>query len=234
MKKAMKNQTYPSFEEEKRLWLQNKLVIGVDEVGRGAFAGPIVAAAVVMPQGFSLPPQSLLAEVNDSKQVKPLLRIKLSEEIKKHASYWSIECVGVSIINTHGIGKANKIAFRKVIGNVIKQARLLRPSQEFHLLVDGFHVKFVREIGLENQKAIIKGDQKCFSIAAASIIAKVYRDRLMKRYHNKFPKFGFGRNKGYGTTFHRKALSNYGLTRIHRLAFCSNFVNSPLQVLRPQ
>lgn len=203
-------------------WSQNKLVVGVDEVGRGAFAGPIVAAAVIMPKDFTFPLQSLLTEVNDSKQVKPQLRLKLSDEIKKHALYWSVDEVGVSIINTSGIGKANRIVFRKVIANVIKQAKLLNSSQEFHLLVDGFHVKFVREIGLKHQKAIIRGDEKCFSIAAASIIAKVYRDKLMKGYHKKFPNFGFGRNKGYGTTFHRDALSNYGLTKIHRVAFCSN------------
>lgn len=216
----MKNQTYPSFEEERLQWSQNKLVIGVDEVGRGAFAGPIVAAAVIMPKDFSLPLKSPLLLVNDSKQVKPLLRLRLSEEIKKHALYWSVEDVGVATINTRGIGKANKTAFRKVIGSIIKQARLINASQDFHLLVDGFHVKFVKGIGLKHQKAIVKGDQKSFSIAAASIIAKVYRDRLMKRYHRKFPRFGFGRNKGYGTTFHRRALSNYGLTRIHRTAFC--------------
>ena len=110
-----KNQTYPSFEEEIKCWAQDKLVIGVDEVGRGAFAGPIVAAAVVMPLSFSFPLESILKEVNDSKQVKPLLRIKLSEEIKKNALFWSIEEVNVSVINKHGIGTANRMVFRKVI-----------------------------------------------------------------------------------------------------------------------
>jgi len=214
-----KNQTYPSFEEEIKCWAQDKLVIGVDEVGRGAFAGPIVAAAVVMPLSFSFPLESILKEVNDSKQVKPLLRIKLSEEIKKNALFWSIEEVNVSVINKHGIGTANRMVFRKVISDVIRASKQSKLDKEFYLLVDGFHVKFVRDIGLSHQKAIVKGDEKSFSIAAASIIAKVYRDRLMKKYHREFPDFGFGRNKGYGTRKHREAIKLYGLSGLHRKSF---------------
>lgn len=220
----MKNQTYPSFDEESKYWSQGKLVIGVDEVGRGAFAGPIVAAAVVMPQNFNFPSDSLLSFVNDSKKVKPLLRIKLSEEIKKYAIFWSVGKIGVSIINKHGIGAANHMAFRKVIADVINACRNKEKDMEFHLLVDGFHVKFVRNVGLSHQKAIVKGDEKSFSIAAASIIAKVHRDKLMKNYSKKFPNFGFGKNKGYGTNFHRMAIKDFGLTKIHRVAFCKTLL----------
>lgn len=215
----MKNQTFPSFEEEIEFWSQNKLVIGVDEVGRGAFAGPIVAAAVVMPHNFNLEKTSLLSLVNDSKKVKPLLRIRLSDEIKKASLFWSVEVIGVSAINKYGIGEANKMAFRKVISDVIRTSRLAKNISGFQLLVDGFHVKFVRGIGLTHQKAIVKGDEKSFSIASASIIAKVHRDKLMKNYNKKFPNFGFGRNKGYGTRKHREAIKIYGLSQLHRKSF---------------
>ncbi len=218
----MKIQNHPSFDEEKKFWKRNKLVIGIDEVGRGAFAGPIVAAAVVFPPNFSIDHGSILEGINDSKQVKPLARIKLDKLIRKNILYFAVDSVRVSVINKVGIGQANRMVFRKVVAQVIQQAKLKNPNSNFHLLVDGFHVKFVRQAGLKHQKAIVKGDQKCFSIAAASIIAKVHRDRLMKRYHRQFPQFGFGRNKGYGTLDHRKALRDFGLTKIHRVAFSNN------------
>lgn len=219
----MRKKNYPSFEEEIKYWSQNRLVIGVDEVGRGAFAGPIVAAAVVMPQGFSLSSDSLLKFVNDSKQVKPLMRAKLSEEIKKYAISWSVSEIGVSAINKHGIGKANSMVFRKVIWNVVSASKQKGASSDFYLLVDGFQVKFVRDIGLSHQKAIVRGDEKSFSIAAASIIAKVHRDNLMKKLSKNHPSYLWARNKGYGTTGHRNAIKDYGLTRIHRTAFCKQF-----------
>lgn len=221
----MKNQTCPSFDEEKKLWKEGKLVIGVDEVGRGAFAGPIVASAVIFPTNFSYAQDSLIAQVSDSKRLKPLLREKLAIEIKKFCLYWSVSEVDVEIINKKGIGEANKMVFRQAVSKVISQAKK-DGKIAFHLLVDGFHVKFVREIGLKNQKAIIKGDQISFSIAAASIVAKVHRDELMKKQSNKFPFYSFEKNKGYGTFDHQKALLKFGACDLHRSVFVLKYISS--------
>ena len=165
----------PSFDEEKILWdLGFDYVLGIDEVGRGAFAGPIFAASVVFPKNLKA---SFLDEVNDSKLLKPRKREELSEKIKETALSFSVSSVEINLIDKHGIGYANKMAFRKVIADTILKLN----GGKYFVLVDGFHVKFVRKIGLKNQKAIVKGDQKSISIAAASILAKVERDKLMRR-----------------------------------------------------
>ena len=157
---------------------------------------------------------SKLLGVNDSKLLKHQERVRLSKIIKDNSLAFSVASVNISLINKFGIGYANKMAFRKAIAEII-----LKLKGKHFVLVDGFHVKFVRDIGLSHQKAIVKGDEKSFSIAAASIIAKVYRDRLMKKYHREFPDFGFGRNKGYGTRKHREAIKLYGLSGLHRKSF---------------
>jgi ribonuclease HII len=261
----------PTFSEERRLWKNGyDFVIGVDEVGRGAFAGPVTVGAVVFGNFDNKTPyiRSLLQEINDSKLLRPRKREELSPQIKKHALYWSVESIGVPIINKLGIGKATRMAFRKVIQKVVKilfekchsehfgfaQCKLRRgipcnpmsverdhlstrssdlvgmtsgtfqAVSNIFLLVDGFHIRYVRGIGLKNQKAIIKGDQKSTSIAAASIIAKVHRDNLMRRLHRQFPVYNFAKNKGYGTKEHQQAIKNYGLSKTHRKSFSlSNF-----------
>ena len=220
----MKVQSYPSFDEEKLLWNKDILVIGIDEVGRGAFAGPIVAGAVIFPLNFSFPKKSPLSRVNDSKQVKPNLRVKLSQEIKKNALFWSVGEIDVNLINKKGVGIANKMVFRKVVASILKQAKDSKSNSKFYLLVDGFHVKFIRQIGLRSQKGIIKGDLKSFTIAAASIVAKVHRDNIMKKYHKSYPSYGFLKNKGYGTRDHRKAIREYGICKIHRLSFVESII----------
>lgn len=214
----------PSFDEEKTFWLKGyKYVIGIDEVGRGAFAGPIVAAAVVfnndthcqLRQGVSL------SEINDSKLLKPKIREKLSKFIKSSCFCYSISQVSVSTINSIGICKANKIAFRKAVGDVIKKIKQkgILTNQSFFVLCDGFHVKYLKEIGLKNQKAIIKGDRKSISIASASIIAKVYRDKYMKHLNKLYPNYGFSNNKGYGTKKHQSMIKTFGLSKVHRTSF---------------
>lgn len=205
--------TKPSFKEEKVLWKKGfKYVIGIDEVGRGCFAGPVVTSAVCFRADID---ESLLREVNDSKQLKFMQRKKLSEEIKKNSCFWSIGLAGVSIINKVGIGKATKIAFRKALKEIIEKTG----EEKSFVLVDGFYVKHIKGVSLKNQKAIIKGDQKSFSIAAASIIAKNYRDQIMRRLSKKYPEYLFGQNKGYGTKKHQQAIKKYGLCKIHRKSF---------------
>lgn len=229
-----KKKAKPSFDEEKKLWKRGfDFVIGVDEVGRGAFAGPVTVGTVVFARPKIRPKVSVFAEINDSKLLNPGLRKWLSLEIKKLALHWSITSVGVSKINKVGIGKATKIAFRKAVKKLLncyiaKIAKnnnrstvqhLYNISNRAFLLVDGLHIRYLRGIGLKNQKAIIKGDRKSISIAAASVIAKVYRDDLMRKLHRKFPAYSFAKNKGYGTKEHQNAIKKYGLSKVHRISF---------------
>lgn len=200
----MKIQNKPTFTEELIHWNRGiENVIGLDEVGRGAFAGPIVAAGVIFKPNFQ---HNFLDEVNDSKLLKPKLREKLSELIKQN-SIWEIAEVELDFINREGIGKANFEVFSKILKKLIPKL-----SNHF-ILVDGFDLK------LPNQKAIIKGDSKSISIAAASIIAKVHRDSLMTKLHDKFPDYNFAQNKGYGTLEHRIAIKKFGICDHHRTAF---------------
>jgi len=214
----------PSIKEEIALWKKGyDFVIGVDEVGRGAFAGPVVAGAVLFERKNSHKSITSLLQkgINDSKLLTSQKREILSRMIKKSAAFYSIAAVNVGKINKRGIKSATEAAFRKAITKIITniQKRSNLSSNRFYLLADGFHIKYIRKLGLKNQKAIIKGDRKSVSIAAASIIAKVYRDKLMEKLDKKYPGYGFARNKGYGTRYHREALKKYGLSKIHRSSF---------------
>jgi ribonuclease HII len=203
----------PTFKEEEILWRSGfDYIIGVDEVGRGCFAGPIVAAAVVFRKDIA---KKELQGVNDSKLLTPLKRRELSKVIIRKSFSWAIRSVSVSTINKVGIGKANKIAFRKVIQSVIKKIG----NNNVFVLVDGFHIRYVKGIGINREKAIIKGDQKSLTIAAASIIAKNHRDKIMFCYSKIYSRYGFEQNKGYGTKFHREAIKKHGLCKIHRTSF---------------
>ena len=202
----------PTFNEELMLWNSGfRTVIGVDEVGRGAFAGPIVAAGVIFKPNFK---NKFLHEVNDSKLLTPKKREKLSKIIKEN-SIWEIQAIDVDYINKNGIGKANSAVFRKVLKGLILK---IEQNPNYFILIDGFHKKYLPG-GIKKQKAIIKGDQKSLSIASASIIAKVYRDNLMKKMDANYPNYLFSVNKGYGTKKHQEALSKFGLSKIHRTSF---------------
>lgn len=201
--------------EEKKLWKKGyEFIIGIDEVGRGAFAGPVVVGAVIFSKNVKISDG-----INDSKLLSPRNREKLDKEIRTCAQFCSIAEIGLSVINKVGIGKATSIAFRKVIGKIISKFQIIPNKNNIFVLVDGFHVKYIKGIGLKNQKAIIKGDRKSISIAAASIIAKVYRDDLMRSLHKKYPRYHFDINKGYGTKKHQAAIKKHGLSKIHRKSF---------------
>lgn len=194
----------PTLNFEKALWKQGYAkVCGIDEVGRGCFAGPVVAGAVIFPKNIILP-----GGIADSKLLKPRQRKKLSEEIKRVAISYAVSEIGVKHINKLGIGKATQMAFRKVF-------RLCSVQADF-VLIDAFNIKHLNR---KRQKAIKKGDRICASISAASIIAKVYRDDLMKKLHKKYPQYKLGKNKGYGTKDHQEAIKKHGLSRIHRKSF---------------
>lgn len=194
----------PTLRYENKLWKQGyKCVCGIDEVGRGCFAGSVVVGAVMFP-----PNCELIDGVTDSKLLNPSQRKSLEPKIKSLAIAWAIAEVSVAVIDKVGIGKATQVAFRKVI-------KLLTHNPDF-VLIDAFYVKHFNR---KKQLAIVKGDQKCFSIAAASIIAKVYRDNLMKQLHRRYPQYGFSKHKGYGTKLHQAAIAKYGLSKIHRRSF---------------
>ena len=202
------NKSLPTFQEEQFIWntgLSN--IAGLDEVGRGAFAGPVVAAAVIFPPKIIFN-NSLLNEINDSKLLSAKKRGLLSEAIKSEALCYSIAEVGLEIINEKGIGKAAKIAFQQAIDG------LCHPPQ--FCLIDAFSLDTLSK---DKQKAIIRGDRISISIAAASIIAKVYRDMLMEKYHEQYKEYNFLENKGYGTSYHREMIGKYGLSPLHRTSF---------------
>lgn len=178
-----------------------QFVAGTDEVGRGPLAGPVVAAAVILPEGIDLP------GINDSKKLTEKQRETLMEKIKQEAISWAIMEVDERMIDEINILEASRIA--------MQQAVMALPKPADFVLVDGLDNP---QITLPSQ-AIVKGDSKSISIAAASIIAKVYRDRLMKIYDKTYPGYGFAENKGYPTEAHIKAIETLGPTPIHRMSF---------------
>ncbi len=188
--------------EQKAIAEGFRFVAGVDEVGRGCLAGAVVAAAVILDITKPLP-----EGLNDSKKISAKNRERISEEIKQNClaySFGQTEAVEIDQIN---ILQATKKAMRIAIEN-------LKPQADF-LLIDALQLK---ELDLP-QKAIIHGDAISASIAAASIIAKVYRDDLMRELDEKYPAYGFAKHAGYGTKMHFKALRKYGACAIHRKTF---------------
>lgn len=211
----------PNFSFEKRTWEKGyEIVAGVDEVGRGALAGPIVAGCVAFLKRFKLSlPGSI--RIDDSKKLTPRQRERSDEWIRDNCLGWGIGEASVAQINRLGIKRAGEIAFRKAISKV-------KPN---YLLIDAFFVPYVRGLRRKNQTAIVNGDEKSLSIAAASIIAKVYRDKLMGKLggQGKFRKYGWEKNKGYGTKLHQKAIRKLGATKLHRKLFIRNFVSSQVR-----
>ncbi|HYM65314.1 MAG TPA: ribonuclease HII [Candidatus Sulfotelmatobacter sp.] len=198
--KTIKN---PSFKEEHLLWKKGfKRIVGLDEVGRGAFAGPLVAAAVILPDKFNI------NGIRDSKLLTSKKREELSTYILGHALAFSISEIDLRFINKFGVGKATEKAFLDCLNN-------LKNKFDF-VLVDGYRIK---NYDINLQKGIVHGDSISVSIAASSIIAKVYRDNLMRKLHLKYEKYNFFENKGYGTKYHRDALKKYGISKAHRTSF---------------
>ena len=196
--------TKPSFKKEKDLWAKGyDLVAGIDEVGRGAWAGPIVAAGVIFEKKLSI------KDLNDSKKVLAAKREELAKIIKSKALAWTIQIVEHDIIDDIGVGKANALVIDKVIN-------ALDPKPHYLLIDKASILKYKIRIPWET---IIKGDSKIFSIAAASIIAKVYRDDLMLKLAKIYPQYGFEKHKGYGTELHQNMLKLHNICPIHRKSY---------------
>lgn len=177
------------------------LIAGIDEVGRGSLAGPVVAAAVILPN------QSFIPYIKDSKKLTPQKRAELYYVILEKAIDVGIGIVGANIIDRININQATFLAMKKAIINLKKV-----PD---YLFVDGFKIPQVNI----SQLPLIKGEDKSISIASASIIAKVYRDNIMVQYDQKYPQYYFKKNKGYGTKEHLTALKRYGASEIHRKTY---------------
>ena len=183
----------------------NVIYCGIDEAGRGPLAGPVVAAAVIMPRDGRIP------YVNDSKQLSEKKREQLYEQILKEALSYGVGIVDAKKIDEINILQATYEAMRQAID------QLSMPIG--HVLADAVRIPGI----VAEQTPVIKGDAKCYSIAAASIIAKVTRDRIMREYDRIYPGYGFGENKGYGSAAHIETLKNKGPVPIHRRTFISSF-----------
>lgn len=197
---------------------KQKVVFGVDEVGRGPLAGPVIAAAITVPQ-FLIFNFKFLNNVKisnyqnrDSKKLSPKQREEIYEALKKDPLVeWGIGKVGEKIIDKINIFQATKLAMQKAVLSLEKKIG----QQADLLLIDGnFGIGIARE-----QKSIIKGDEKVLLISLASVVAKVTRDRLMIKMHQKYPQYGFNQHKGYGTKLHIAMLSKHGSCEIHRKTF---------------
>ncbi|MFC1861740.1 ribonuclease HII [Chloroflexota bacterium] len=195
----------PSFAEETVLAAQGyRYIAGIDEVGRGALAGPVLAVAVVLPHSVDAPWLSL---VKDSKQLSPSRREFLFHRIRKIAVATGIGLVSHEVIDSQGIVRATQLAMKLAVD------RLSPPAET--LLIDYMNLP---EVKLP-QKSIIRGDSLCFSIACASIIAKVTRDRLMVELDTTYPGYGLAQHKGYCTAKHFSSLCQLGPCPVHRQSF---------------
>lgn len=188
------------------------VVAGIDEAGRGPLAGPVVAACAILPEDFDV------IGVDDSKKLSEKRREELYEEILNKALAYGVGISDNNLIDEINILQATKSAMHEALTNAQKMLEEKTDKNVGHVLFDAIEIK---EVDIP-QSAIIKGDAKSLSIAAASIIAKVTRDRMMMEYHEQYPYYGFNSNKGYGTKAHYAGIEEHGITPIHRKSFLKN------------
>lgn len=181
-------------------------VFGMDEVGRGPLAGPVVAACVWMPETW-------IEGIKDSKKIAEKKRERIAEQIKQNALGYGIGIAEVEEIETLNILNATKLAMRRAYEQM--------PKQDSYLLIDAIDPSFLPASG----EGIIKGDAQSYAIAAASILAKVTRDQMMKEYDLRYPGYGWAQNKGYGTKQHIQAIHAQGVTPLHRMSFLKGILH---------
>jgi ribonuclease HII len=180
----------------------NLIEAGCDEAGRGCLAGPVVAAAVILPKNYKHP------VLNDSKKLTAKQRMELKDEIINSAIAWKVAFVSSNEIDEMNILRASIKAMHLAIEGLKKQPQFL--------LIDGNRFFPYKEI---KYKTIVKGDGLFFSIAAASVLAKTFRDEYMEKIHNEYPVYGWNKNKGYPTSYHREAILRHGISPYHRKSF---------------
>ena len=184
-----------------------KYICGIDEAGRGPLAGPVVVASVILPEN------SMIEGINDSKKVSEKKREKLYDLIIEEAISYGVGIIGQDEIDDINILNATKKGLTLSLQELTKRPDLI--------IVDA--LSKINTLGIPYE-SIIKGDAKCYSISAASIIAKVTRDRIMREWDKVFPQYGFATHKGYGTSSHINAIKEYGICPIHRKTFVKNFI----------
>lgn len=188
------------------------LIAGVDEVGRGPLAGPVVAAACIFDRDVDI------VGIDDSKKLSEKKRERLFDEIKEKALAYGIGESSCEVIDEINILEATKLAMKKAIEKADKML-ISKGKDKIRIVV----FDAVKIVDLDKEQiSVVKGDQKYFSIAAASILAKVTRDKLMKEYDKVYPEYGFASNKGYGTKAHYEGIKKAGITQIHRRSFLKN------------
>jgi ribonuclease HII len=212
----------PNFAFEDNLWKQKYLVIGIDEVGRGALAGPLTLGAVVFSSSLSDEAKKAILKlgINDSKLLQPSKRNTLSSFIKKNCLFAKTVSIHTKKINSLGIVPA----WKECIAHLVQIIHKDFPDNKIHLLIDGLPIQHIPYINDIPRTGIVKGDMKCISIAAASIIAKVERDNYMKLFSLQYPKYDWQTNKGYGTKIHRNAIQTFGATPMHRDLFLRKII----------
>lgn len=199
----------PTMNREKELWKQGRVVVGIDEAGRGAWAGPVVVAAVILPEKHKQ-----IDGITDSKLMTPAKRGEYYEIITDFALDFGVGIIGHEVIDEIGILEATKLGAREAVAMMKTRADyLLTDALDLHEHIDC------------SQEAIIKGDQKIYSISCASIIAKVTRDNLMSSLGGEYSKYYFHKHKGYGTKLHQEMLARHGVSNIHRRSY------KPIRVL---
>lgn len=199
------NETFYAF--ERKYWEKGLFLAGADEAGRGPLAGPVVAAAVILPK------DCIIEGINDSKKLSAKKRDQLYDAITSQAM-WAVGIVDVDVIEEINILNAARLAFKKAVSSL--------PVKPDYLCAD-----YITGLDLDiPHEAIIKGDAKVYSIAAASIVAKVTRDRIIDEYDSVYPEYGFAKHKGYGTKQHRDALLEHGPCPIHRLSFLTKILKN--------
>ena len=201
---------WPTFQQENRLWqVGYHQIAGVDEVGRGALAGPVVAASVIVPQFSEQSDEhsTIWDKVADSKLLSPATRTQLAQEIRDQALAWGIGAISALIVDQIGIAAATRQAMVQAIA-------ALTPAPDY-LLLDWVKLP---QVTLP-QESFVKADQHIVSVAAASILAKVHRDHLLTELQNVYPVYGFAQHKGYGTARHLATLKRYGPCGEHRHTF---------------
>ncbi len=202
----MSSEQHPNFDHEQQLWNDGCLIVaGIDEAGRGALAGPVVAAAVVVPCAVAL--SGVWLEVRDSKLLTPIRREELEPRIKDESASWSVGSASNEEIDATGIAPATRVAMMRAVDGLTS-----RPE---HLLIDWVRLPRLNIA----QTCWAKADRYCVSVAAASVLAKVHRDRLLVEIDAQYPDYGFAAHKGYGTDQHRLAITRYGPCPAHRFTF---------------
>ena len=198
---------YPDLTHELNLWPHYQYIAGLDEAGRGALAGPVAVGAVILPMDKPLLLRTLEG-VRDSKQLTPLERETLAPRIKQSALSWSVAFASADEIDRYGIVPATRLAGLRALEGLSLTPQFL--LTDFRLELPQLDIP---------QTALVRGDSLCLSIAAASILAKTTRDKLMLEMDSQYQGYGLGKHKGYGTQFHRLAMKRLGMSPIHRKSF---------------